>query len=236
MKVTVLPEAYINNTMETNISNTSQAILNSGILDKYQEEILKHPEGCLFKLINNDTEHSIYIEEYVSANEFTAPSNIVYVSNMIYDNMLLSQDDGGQTIEIEIFTPPQATDILFKLSHPDILDGNIKENLESIITKKYKFLKIGDRIDIGSYYVTVVKLEPYDICMVNNTDINVEFDIPETIPETTPANNPTVSNTNKPLYRPMSPTLQEETESDIVSPPLNIEELRQKRLAFFTKQ
>tara|TARA_B100000575_G_scaffold294618_1_gene312256 strand:+ start:207 stop:884 length:678 start_codon:yes stop_codon:yes gene_type:complete len=225
MKVIVLPEAYINNTTELNITNTYQAILNSSILEKYQEEILQYKDGCIFKLVNNNIENGIYIEEFISCSEFSAPKDTIYVSNMIYDKLLLSHGDISQKLEIEIYTPPQATDIVLQLSDISLLDGSIKERLEVIITKNYKFLKIGTVIDIDDKYVTVTKLEPYDICMVNNTDINVQFEYNHIAD--------TASNTNShsKIISDNVHNLDEETEDS----PITIEELRKKRLAFFTK-
>ena len=39
------------------------------------------------------------------------------------------------------------------------------------------------------YFIKVKEIEPYDICLINNTDLNVEFDIIREIPKTIVSNN-----------------------------------------------
>ena len=52
----------------------------------------------------------------------------------------------------------------------------IKHQLETEIKNNHMFLKLDDVITIDNNYFIVSKLEPYHICMVNNTDLEVEFD------------------------------------------------------------
>ena len=93
MLVRAYPEIFINNTNNIDITDTTNAILNPDILEKYQDELLDNKNGCIFKIINNDSENCICVEDYVACKEFTAPPGIIYLPDDIYDNLLLSPDD-----------------------------------------------------------------------------------------------------------------------------------------------
>ena len=242
MEVRAYPEAFINNTNDISISGTKNAILNPEILSKYQDELLDNKNGCIFKIVNNDTDNFICVEDYVVCKEFTAPEGVIFLPDDIYDNMLLSPDVNSK-IEIELFIPPQATKIKLKPSDEDIFTTDIKQELEMIITNNYKFLKIDDIIHIGSSYVVVTELEPYFICMVNDTDLNVEFEPPEKSNVETNSNdlkhedmfNNTLSQTSGYQVNIDNDNLLE-SNSDEEFKPLLRTELRNKRIAFFNKQ
>ena len=248
MKVKAYPEAFINNTNKICISNSNSAILNSDILEEYQDKLISNKDGCIFKIVNEDSDSFICVEDYVSCKEFTAPPGIIFLPNDIYDNLLLSPDS-DTSIDIELFMPPQATKIKFKPSDSDIFTENLKEELEFIITNKYKFLKVDDIITIGNSYVVVQELEPYFICMVNNTDLNVEFDSPaktfreedfhnlnheDMLNNTFSASKEVIMNTDVPETI-LKQNTEIDTQVDDVKP-LSRTELRNKRLAFFNKQ
>ena len=67
-------------------------------------------------------------------------------------------------ISIEPFYPPQATFIKFQVFDTliDSID-NIKEVLENILTKNYKFLRLRQKIPLLDEEITVISLEPYNI-------------------------------------------------------------------------
>ena len=124
MKVKAYPEAFINNTNKICISNSNSAILNSEILEEYQDKLISNKDGCIFKIVNEDSDSFICVEDYVSCKEFTAPPGIIFLPNDIYDNLLLSPDSDTK-INIELFMPPQATKIKFKPSDTDIFTENL---------------------------------------------------------------------------------------------------------------
>ena len=70
MLVRAYPEIFINNTNNIDITDTTNAILNPDILEKYQDELLDNKNGCIFKIINNDSENCICVEDYVACKEF----------------------------------------------------------------------------------------------------------------------------------------------------------------------
>ena len=241
MLVRAYPEIFINNTNNIDITDTTNAILNPDILEKYQDELLDNKNGCIFKIINNDSENCICVEDYVACKEFTAPPGIIYLPDDIYDNLLLSPDDNND-VKIELFMPPQATKIKLRIGNDELFKINLKEELENIITKNYKFLKIDDIITVGDSYVTVTELEPYYICMVNDTDLNVDFEYPNQSLMETRRNNLKHENM---LDTTFSQCNNERVNIDINSDndsfveeevkPLSRTELRNKRLAFFNK-
>jgi hypothetical protein len=241
MLVRAYPEIFINNTNNIDITDTTNAILNPDILEKYQDELLDNKNGCIFKIINNDSENCICVEDYVACKEFTAPPGIIYLPDDIYDNLLLSPDDNND-VKIELFMPPQATKIKLRIGNDELFKINLKEELENIITKNYKFLKIDDIITVGNSYVTITELEPYYICMVNDTDLNVDFEYPNQSLMETRRNNLKHENM---LDTTFSQCNNERVNIDINSDndsfveeevkPLSRTELRNKRLAFFNK-
>ena len=48
MLVRAYPEIFINNTNNIDITDTTNAILNPDILEKYQDELLDNKNGCIF--------------------------------------------------------------------------------------------------------------------------------------------------------------------------------------------
>ena len=231
MEVSVFPEAYINNSGDASISNSNNTILCRNVLEKYKDILCSNPDGCIFKLSYTHPIIEIYIDSYVSCLEFSAPDNTIFVSNDTFDKMFLSIE--CNKINIELFNPPQASSIIFTIE--DCIINNledIKSNLEMLLSSKYKFLQKGQEIPFLNDKLTVKEIEPYDICLVNNTDLTVEFDIINIIPK--------VDN--------QSTDFQElEVESDQILynsddnsyteiPVLSNEELREKRLAYFLKK
>lgn len=241
MLVRAYPEIFINNTNNIDITDTKNAILNPDILEKYQDELLDNKNGCIFKIINNDSENCICVEDYVACKEFTAPPGIIYLPDDIYDNLLLSPDNNND-VKIELFMPPQATKIKLRIGNEDLFKINLKEELENVITKNYKFLKIDDIIIIGNSYVTVTELEPYYICMVNDTDLNVDFEYPNQSLMDTKCNNLKHENMLDTTFSQCNNervNLDINSEGDSISEdeviPLSRTELRNKRLAYFNK-
>jgi|TARA_B110000467_G_C18296122_1_gene468099 hypothetical protein len=241
MLVRAYPEIFINNTNDIHIKDTTNAILNPDILEKYQDELINNKSGCIFKIINNNSQNCICVEDYVACREFTAPPGIIYLPDDIYDNLLLSPDEDID-VKIELFMPPQATKIKLRIGSEDLFNINLKEALENVITKNYKFLKIDDIITIGNSYVTVTELEPYHICMVNDTELNVDFEYPNQSLMDTRCNNLKHENMlDTTVYKGNSERVNIDinckSDSDIEEEvkPLSRTELRNKRLAFFNK-
>lgn len=243
MEVIAYPEVFINNTNNVDISDSKYAILNSDILEKYQEELLTNKNGCIFKITNDDSDSFICVEDYVACKEFTAPTGIIYLPNDIYENLLLSPDS-NKKVKIELFMPPQATKIKLRITDDEIFKIDLKEELESVISQNYKFLKVDDIISVGNSYVIVSELEPYYICMVNDTDLNVDFEYPhKSLMETRQNNlkhedmfNNTLSQTSERVNIDIN-SIEEsnsDDEEEIVTP-LSLTQLREKRLAFFNK-
>ena len=179
----------------------------------------------------------------MACKEFTAPTGIIYLPNDIYENLLLSPDS-NKKVKIELFMPPQATKIKLRITDDEIFKIDLKEELESVILQNYKFLKVDDIISVGNSYVIVSELEPYYICMVNDTDLNVDFEYPhKSLMETRQNNlkhedmfNNTLSQTSERVNIDIN-SIEEsnsDDEEEIVTP-LSLTQLREKRLAFFNK-
>ena len=159
-----------------NLSNNN-AILPGEVLQYFQNEISSTKDGILYKITFKNKFLETNIEKFVSCVEFTAPENTIYLSEDLYDEFVFS-DNEINLVKVEPFSPPQATKIIFKIENDCILqDGLIKSKLETLITKSYKFLELKQKIKIDNIIMTIITLEPYHICMVNNSDVEVEFDI-----------------------------------------------------------
>ena len=82
---------------------------------------------------------------------------------------------------------------------------------------------------MGSIKLKVKELEPYNICLINNTDLEVEFDIPpEPLPEPPPIEKKEVIVNDNNIQNEIS------TGDDEVSPSLTRAELRKQRIQFYS--
>lgn len=236
IELSVYPEAFINNKSDISISNSNKAILCRNVLEKYKDILCDNKNGCIFKIsyINNIMQN--YFSCYVSCIEFTAPDNTIFISNSNFEKMCLNLEDNK--INLEIFNPPQASKIIFTIKDR-VIDNieDIKNNLENLLNKSYKFLEKNQEIPFLDDIIKVKEIEPYDICLINNTDLNVEFDIIIEIPK------PIVSNNSKQLIddilgdkeQIVNNISNEELSPEITPKKLSKEELRQKRLAYYSK-
>jgi len=221
MKLKILPESFITNGL--NISNSNNCLLCSSVLNKYKEKILEASEGCLFKITFENIMLELTTIEYVNCIEFTAPKDTIIIPNSLYDNLLIDYF-GEYYIDIDIFIPPQATKVVFKIGNREIFNrSDVKSFLEMGIDKKYKFLQLGQIVKIDNIHMVVKELEPYEICLINNTDLEVEFDMPLIEPPPPPS--------------PTSPKKETIVNSigDKEEIRLTRKELRQKRLAYYNK-
>ena len=218
MNLTAYPEAYINNTNNNTIFNTYNAILPSNVLSHYQQEILANEDGCIFKITYKNTQFGCESFLYISCLEFSAPDTICYLSNRVFDELLMDIMNPGE-ITIELFHPPQATFIKFKVLDT-LIDqiADIKTTLEQLLTKNYKFIRLNQIIELLGEEIKVIELEPYNVCLINNTELEVEFDIKSVPKEEVVAE------------------VVEEVAKEEEAPILTREELRIKRLDFFNKK
>ena len=234
MNIDVYPEAYINSTTDVSLTNTHNAILCRNILKKYENEILNNKEGCLFKLIFNEQleENQTWtFVNYISCIEFTAPDNTGFISNMVFEDLSSKVYTCLKNVSIEPFYPPQATQITFDIKEELLkLSPDLKYSLESILTKKYKFLKIGQQISFFDNYITISELKPYEICLVNNTDVDVKLNI---IKKNINNNLITESCQNK---IETSNTSQSDSVDNSPSEKLTQQELRNKRIQALDKK
>ena len=176
MMLKILPESFITNGV--NIHNTNNCLICPSVLKKHKETILENPEGCIFKIEFTHEVFGTHITDYVNCLEFTAPKGTIILSNKLLDKLLVDFQ-GEYYLNIDVFVPPQATKVVFKIENRDIFNKtDIKGFLEKGIDKKYKFLQLGQSIKLESIELRVKELEPYNICFINNTDLEVEFDIP----------------------------------------------------------
>jgi len=230
MRLRVYPESFLSG--RNNISNTNNCVICSEVLAKYKDLILENKDGVLFKIDYFNEIFCTNVTRYLNCIEFTAPSESIILPNTVYESLLLEYI-GEFYIDLEIFIPPQASKVVFKLNNQDIFDvGDIKIYLEDALDKTYKFLELGQTIKINNFDLFVKELEPNEICFINNTDLEVEFDIPE-------VKNPVVDRVvdrdniiNDVPGENIVNTIEDIVSTD-ASPRLTREEIRQKRLAFY---
>ena len=240
MEVLAYPEAYINNTGNTDIKNSQKAILCQDILKKYEKEILGNPDGCIFKITYFNPTFECTSVSYVSCLEFSAPENSCFLPNTIFENLLMDFNQPS-IVSIEIFNPPQATFIKFEVMDT-LLDmiPDLKTGLEELLTKQYKFISKNQVIPLLDHSIKVTELEPFDICLINNTETEVEFDILKKVPIPKPEPIKRPSILNGPISISTKTNIEEEeTQVNVDDTPtekLSREEIRMRRLAFYAKK
>ena len=234
MRLRVYPESFLSG--RNRITDTNNCIICSEVLDKYKDLVLENKDGVLFKINSFNEIFCTDVSCYVNCIEFTAPSNSIIIPNTVYETLLLEYI-GEFYIDLEIFIPPQASKVVFKLNNQDIFDvGNIKMYLEDALDKTYKFLELGQTIKINNFDLFVKELEPNDICFINNTDLEVEFDSPIIKENVTTPLLPDIINDIREVNEEYSENIVNTIDEpvNIAEPPrLTREELRQKRLAFY---
>lgn len=241
MEILAYPEAYINTTGDCNITNSNSAILPHNVLDKYKKEILDNTDGCIFKITYYNPMFECSSEAYVSCLEFSAPENSCFLPNIIFEKLLM---DFGQpcNINIELFNPPQATFIKFEIMDTLLeLIPDIKSSLEELLTQKYKFISKNQEIKFLDHIIKVKEILPFEVCMINNTDAEVEFDILKKIPikpKPIPIEKPEIL---KGPIKISTKTKHEEDVpiNDIAEQPiekLSDAEIRRRRLEFYNKK
>jgi hypothetical protein len=243
MELLAYPEAYINSTTTTKINKTNKAILSPEILKKYQKEILNNKDGCIFKLTYYNPTFECTSEAYVSCIEFSAPKDSCFLPNTIFDSLLMDLHQPA-VISLEIFSPPQATFVKFEIMNT-LLDmiPDIKNALEKLLTSNYKFIYKGQTISFIDHQIKVIELEPFDICLINNTDIEVEFDVMKKISKkhidinqiikgNTLVNNFLENQEEEVPVNNIDENIEDVSDVKQLSP----SELRLKRLAYFSKK
>ena len=172
MKVKAFPEVF-NTFGSTDIKNSKKAILNNVILETYKNELLLNKDGCIFKLVHNNLAEGLCVEDFIICGDFTGPDGVIYLPNEIYENLLL--DETNNDINIELFNPPQASKIRLKSGKPisDVI--SVRDEIEKEIKKNHMFIRMDDVISVNNNYFIVQELEPYNICLTNNTDIELEI-------------------------------------------------------------
>ena len=251
MELLAYPEAYINNTGNNNISNSNQAILPPELLKKYEKEILDNPDGCIFKITYFNPTFECTSVSYVSCLEFSAPENSCFLPNSKFESLLMDFNQPS-LISIEIFNPPQATFIKFEVMDT-LLDmiPDLKTGLEELLTKQHKFISKNQVIPLLDHSIKVIQLEPFDICLINNTEAEVEFDILKKVPlpKVEPIIRPDILNGPFSISTRTIPLEDDEVQindtgevqindddSTSSSEKLTREEIRQKRIAFFANK
>ena len=233
MLLKILPESFI--TTGIDISDSHNCLICPSILSKHKETILENPEGCIFKI---DFTHEIlgtHVTEYVSCLEFTAPKGTIILSNKLFDRLLIDFQE-EYYLDIDIFIPPQATKVIFKIENRDIFNKvDIKGFLEKGIDRKYKFLQLNQSLILESIELRVKELEPYHICLINNTDLEVEFYMPpepDAIPQPVIKDAAAINSEEETVVNQSDSTI---LHADPGLKKLTREELREVRLKFYRR-
>ncbi len=239
MKVKAFPEVF-NTFGSTDIKNSKKGILNNVILETYKNELLLNKDGCIFKLVHNNLVEGLCVEDFIICGDFTGPDGVIYLPNEIYENLLL--DETKNDINIELFNPPQASKIKLKSGKPIENIISVRNEIENEIKKNHMFIRIDDVITVNNNYFIVQELEPYNICLANNTDIELEID--EFNFEDNEIDNLQYEDDSERVNIQFDSSTKEckniNTEENITpetnTPELSLSELRKKRVAFYSKK
>tara|TARA_B110000211_G_scaffold78923_1_gene92551 strand:+ start:1228 stop:1944 length:717 start_codon:yes stop_codon:yes gene_type:complete len=233
----ILPESFA--TGNIHITNSNKCLLCSEVLKEYRDTILDNEGGCIFKIVFNNALLEYDIVKYVVPMEFTAPKGSIIVSNSIFEELFIDFH-GEYFINVEPYVPPQGTRVVFELKNRDIFEvADIKKFLETSINKQYTFLQIDQEVNLGKYNLRVSELEPHSICLINSTDLEVEFKLIEESPvKTHPVDAPFESdymNDSQHIVNTCDDVSSgRDTTPLCETPQLSREELRLKRLKFYT--
>tara|TARA_Y200000002_G_C22641023_1_gene646966 strand:- start:251 stop:973 length:723 start_codon:yes stop_codon:yes gene_type:complete len=239
MKVKAFPEVF-NTFGSTDIKNSKKGILNNVILETYKNELLLNKDGCIFKLVHNNLTEGLCVEDFIVCGDFTGPDGIIYLPNEIYENLLL--DETNNDINIELFNPPQASKIRLKSGKPILNIISVRDEIENEIKKNHMFIRVDDVISVDNNYFIVQELEPYNICLANNTDIKLEID--EFNFEDNEMDDLKYEDDNERVNIQFDSSIkdykninrEENITSETYTDRLSLNELRKKRLAFYSKK
>ena len=239
MKVKAFPEVF-NTFGSTDIKNSKKGILNNVILETYKNELLLNKDGCIFKLVHNNLTEGLCVEDFIVCGDFTGPDGIIYLPNEIYENLLL--DDTNNDINIELFNPPQASKIRLTSGKPILNIISVRDEIENEIKKNHMFIRVDDVISVNNNYFIVQELEPYNICLANNTDIKLEID--EFNFEDNEMDDLKYEDDNERVNIQFDSSIkdykninrEENITSETYTDRLSLNELRKKRLAFYSKK
>ena len=244
MELKTYPESFYNN---GGLRLSNFAIAGRNILEKYKD-FLSNDKPIILKL-----KSKLGINFHVSILEFSAPDNVLYVNDNAFDQLCINT---GDVVQGELFDPPDATKVIFKpLNDSFYKIEDVKSILENSIIKKYQFLTKGQIISIN-YFDSIIKLEvsllePYDICRTTEIDLNVDFlpiDEIQNKSSNLDENQESVlddSNISQNLDNFVNSAKSNEygkqtgrvnTDDLNLTSNLSIEELRKRRLNFFTKK
>ena len=124
----------------------------------------------------------------------------------------------------------------------------VKNEIEKEIKKNHMFIRIDDVILLDNNYFIVQELEPYNICLANNTDLEVEIDEfnfedneidklqyeDDSERVNIQFNSDTIRDTKFNIENNVYE--QDSNFSEINKTNLSLTELRKKRLAFYSKK
>ena len=244
MELKTYPESFYNN---GGLRLSNFAIAGRNILDKYKDFLNKE------KPIILELDSQLGIKFYVSILEFSAPDNTLYLNDIAFDHLCINT---GDDVKCSLFDPPDATNVIFKpLNDKFYKIDNVKLILEKNIITKYQFLIKGQTISIN-YNNSIIKLEvselePYNICRTTEIDLNVDFlpideiqdkyDNLDKNQESVIDDSNISQNLDNFVNSPKSNEYEKQTSrvntDDLnLTSNLSIEELRKRRLNFFTKK
>ena len=86
----VYPDSYCSS--GTIISNSNYAILPSNLLQEHSDKITEERQ-MIFKVIYENLEIGLNSEVYVTAKEFTAPEDTIYLNYSIFDKLMCNIGD-----------------------------------------------------------------------------------------------------------------------------------------------
>lgn len=120
------------------------------------------------------TSESMIKPIYVTAHEFSASDQTMYLSNCLMNESFLEE---GSMVTAQIVTLPEITRLVLRPDGPkfarEIVDP--KSALEEAIIERYQVLGLGDTIYVQGHTLEVTELEPAENVITNGADPEVDF-------------------------------------------------------------
>lgn len=150
-------------------------ILPSSVLEKLYEDL---DTNISYPICFQIKSEKIIRNLYVSVLEFSSINDICYMPLTLMNEFWLSTDD---EITLEYISPPLCSKIVLQPDKEEFfLLNNNKELLEEAVSKYYKILSINDIITFNvnntEYQIYISNLEPNDVVITHETDIDLEYE------------------------------------------------------------
>ena len=158
-----------------NLENSNRGIFPTSLyrLVENQEntgDITITSQPIIFRISSDNMVKSVY----VTAHEFSAMEDMVYISSNLMNDSFLNN---GSKVNVNIVSLPSITKLVLqpKCNRFAKEIDDPKAALEIAIVERYQVINLGDTLKVGNYQLEVKDLEPSEAVITNEADPEVDF-------------------------------------------------------------